>query len=33
MRELMGREDLQAQWFCVPDRCFYASNFELDVLT
>jgi Xaa-Pro aminopeptidase len=33
MRELMDREDLGALWFCVPDWCFYASNFEVDVLT
>jgi Xaa-Pro aminopeptidase len=33
MRELMDREDLRALWFCVPDWCFYAGNFEVDVLT
>jgi Xaa-Pro aminopeptidase len=33
MRDLMDREDLRALWFCVPDHCFYASNFEVDVLT
>ncbi len=33
MRELMDREELQALWLCVPDWCFYASNFEVDVLT
>jgi Xaa-Pro aminopeptidase len=32
MRDLMVRDDLQALWFCVPDHCFYASNFEIDVL-
>jgi Xaa-Pro aminopeptidase len=33
MRELMDREGVQSLWFCVPDHIFYASNFELDVLT
>ncbi|HET7573458.1 MAG TPA: M24 family metallopeptidase [Gaiellaceae bacterium] len=32
MRELMDREQLTALWLSAPDWCFYASNFEIDVL-
>jgi len=33
MRELMEREQLAALFFSLPDWCFFASNFEIDVLT